>query len=134
MATSAQQQNSASAESALSLNDLVCLPIIITDFDAEGTTTSGSDKKTDETGATPPQAASSDTNCRAGEVTFRKWSTGFNGFADEIWKSMTATMRSKLREAAVEVLKRTDDTKSGAGGSLDEGLWGRWDEDARFLD
>ena len=118
---SPQPQKSGRKDSALYLNDLVSLPIIITDFDAETDSTS---KKSDD--QTLPQTASS----TASEASFQKWTTGFNDFADEMWKSMTAGMRAKLREAAVEVLKRTDDTKSGAKGEF----WGEWDEDARFLD
>ena len=132
MASSTQQQQKHTrADSALYLNDLVSLPIIITDFDAASTSSTGNsgdnNKKSDDTPS--PQTSSSDSNPHAGEAAFQKWSTGFNDFADEMWKSMTTAMRSKLREAAVEVLKRTDDTKS-------EGeLWaGEWDEDARFLD
>lgn len=126
-----QHQKHTHADSALYLNDLVSLPIIITDFDAESisSTTTTDSKKSDNTPS--PQTISSDTSSHAGEAAFQKWSTGFNDFADEMWKSMTATMRSKLRQAAVEVLKRTDDAKSGAGG---EPWGGEWDEDARFLD
>lgn len=117
-----QQQTAVPKDTALHLNDLVSLPIIITDFDAD---TTPSHKKSDD--QTPPSAA----NSAANDAALQKWSTGFNDFADEMWRSMTEAMRSKLREAAVEVLKRTDDVKSGARG--DE-LWGQWDEDARFLD
>lgn len=121
MPSSVQSQQSAtgSADSNLYLNDLVSLPIIITDFDAESATNS---KKTED------RPSSSQARGHASEVAFQKWSTGFNDFADEMWKSMTTAMRTKLREAAVEVLKRTDDTKSGVE------FWGEWDEDARFLD
>lgn len=107
---------------ALYLNDLVSLPIIITDFDAETiTSTPDDDKKGDE-------------QTRSGSASMQKWVTGFNDFADEMWRSMSDAMRAKLREAAVEVLKRTDDTRSGAGSGGGGGLLGEWDEDARFLD
>lgn len=116
--TTLQQQHSDRKDNTLYLNDLVSLPIIITDFDAE----SESGKKSDQ--QTPPHCADSS----ASDASLQRWATGFNDFADEMWKSMTASMRAKLREAAVEVLRRTDDTKPGGE------LWGDWDEDARFLD
>lgn len=124
MTSTAQQHNADRIDSALYLNDLVSLPIIITDFDIQGVES----KKSDD--SSPAQTPSSESNTTAGDASVQKWATGFNDFADEVWKSMTAAMRSKLRDAAVEVLKRTDDTKFGARGEL----WGEWDDDARLLD
>ncbi|KAK0255678.1 hypothetical protein LTR91_017528 [Friedmanniomyces endolithicus] len=58
----------------------------------------------------------------------QQWSNGFSDFADALWNRMTSSMRQKLREACVEVLRRTDDP------SEEEKLAWAYDEDARFLD
>jgi len=58
----------------------------------------------------------------------QQWSTGFADVADALWNHMTGSMRQKLREACVEVLRRTDDP------SDEEKVAWMYDEDARFLD
>ncbi|KAK5722928.1 hypothetical protein LTR17_014141 [Elasticomyces elasticus] len=58
----------------------------------------------------------------------QQWSTGFADVADAIWNRMTGSMRQKLQEACVEVLRRTDDP------SDEEKVAWMYDEDARFLD
>ncbi|KAK3068700.1 hypothetical protein LTR53_013508 [Teratosphaeriaceae sp. CCFEE 6253] len=67
--------------------------------------------------------------------------TGFADVADALWSRMTGVMRERLREACVEVLRRTEDEEDGRGGDGEKGglafgeeRWGEWDEDARLLD
>jgi len=60
----------------------------------------------------------------------QNWSTGFSDFADELWAKMTQGMKLKLREACVEVLKKTED----AGPGETEHMSWQYDDDARFLD
>jgi len=57
----------------------------------------------------------------------QNWSTGFSDFADDLWAKMTQGMKQKLREACVEVLKKTDDAEP-------EHMEWQYDDDARFLD
>lgn len=61
----------------------------------------------------------------------QNWSTGFSDFADELWAKMTQGMKLKLREACVEVLKKTEDA---AGPGETEHMSWQYDDDARFLD
>lgn len=56
------------------------------------------------------------------------WNTGFSDFADEMWAKMTQGMKQKLREACVEVLKKTEDPES------EKMMSWQYDDDARFLD
>lgn len=60
----------------------------------------------------------------------QNWSTGFSDFADEMWAKMTQGMKQKLREACVEVLRKTGE----ADGSQAEHMSWQYDDDARFLD
>jgi len=60
----------------------------------------------------------------------QNWATGFSDFADEMWAKMTQGMKQKLREACVEVLKKTEDSD---GGQTEHLSW-QYDDDARFLD
>ena len=118
-------------DSDLYLNDLVSLPIIITDFDAEHSNGNSSEASSAQSN-TPSKQTNSETSSVTSSAMEQNWTTGFSDFADEVWKSMTSTMRTKLREAAVEVLKRTDDAKTGD--DAEGALWNAWDDDARFLD
>ena len=100
------------------------LPIIISDYDdtlaAKDTTVRQNPSKTDSN-TTPASSASSTTNSPVQQNV----ALGFADFADELWSRMTHGMKSKLREACVEVLKRTEDADEA------ENIW---DEDARLLD
>jgi hypothetical protein len=58
----------------------------------------------------------------------QNWTTGFSDFADEMWAKMTQGMKQKLREACVEVLRKTE------GPEEEEQLSWQYDDDARFLD
>lgn len=60
----------------------------------------------------------------------QNWTTGFSDFADEMWAKMTQGMKQKLREACVEVLRKTEE----ADGSQAECMSWQYDDDARFLD
>jgi hypothetical protein len=59
----------------------------------------------------------------------QNWATGFSDFADDLWAKMTQGMKEKLREACVEVLRKTEDVAE----SGNVGAW-QYDDDARFLD
>jgi hypothetical protein len=58
----------------------------------------------------------------------QNWPTGFSDFADEMWAKMTQGMKQKLREACVEVLRKTEEVEEG------EHMSWQYDDDARFLD
>ena len=60
----------------------------------------------------------------------QNWTTGFSDFADEMWSKMTQGMKQKLREACVEVLRKTEE----AEGTRAEHMSWQYDDDARFLD
>lgn len=112
--------------STLMLNDFVSLPIIISDHDAaadskRSTSESFANESSRQSSATIPDSGSSIDSKQ-------KWSTGFSDFADDLWSRMTIGMRLKLREACVEVLKRTDEA------SAEKEFEWRYDDDARFLD
>ena len=113
--------------STILLNDFVSLPIIISDYDAMNENMTGArapDAKENlsrESSIAPSDAASS-------IYSQQKWSTGFSEFADDLWSHMTTGMRQKLREACVEVLKRTE------GLSEDGRKDWEFDDDARLLD
>lgn len=110
-------------------------PIIITDYDRDVATRKAS-RASDEQIAGPADASRPDDRDTAKtsgksstDMSFEQaTTTGFADVADELWSKMTFTMKSKLREACVEVLKRTD------APSEEEKLWAVWDEDARLLD
>ena len=59
----------------------------------------------------------------------QNWTTGFSDFADEMWAKMMQGMKQKLREACVEVLRKTE----GAEEDSEHMSW-QYDDDARFLD
>jgi hypothetical protein len=114
--------------SILLLNDYVSLPIIISDYDAAVANKRHASTSTTDTsiGATEPRV-SSETSSES--TSNPKWNTGFSQFADELWDRMTGGMKAKLREACVEVLKRTDDSKHEPSDR-----WGDHDDNTRLLD
>ncbi|KAI6839559.1 hypothetical protein KC332_g677 [Hortaea werneckii] len=131
---------SLSAKEKTLANDFVNLPIIVSDYDALVDSKPHSkpkpsrpmiDVRSNLTSSPPspsraPNPSSSDKGSSLASQ--QNWSTGFNDFVDSLWSHMTNGMKSKLREACVEVLRRTEDP------SEEEKLWGVWDEDARMLD
>lgn len=113
-------------------NDFVNLPIIVTDYDAilrQPRTSSNANNNNNNSRSAPSTSPSSSsaTSTRT-SAQDQHWQTGFSDFADELWNRMTHGMKTKLREACVEVLKRTDDP------SEEEKVRWVWDEDASFLD
>ena len=116
----------------LLLNEIVSLPIIISDYDAIPTTSinrNASVSVSAESGSitnSSTTASDSESNHAARE----KWSTGFSDFADDLWNRMTSGMKQKLREACVEVLKRTDQEPEWTR----RRSWEYDDDDARLLD
>ena len=122
------------------INDFVGLPIIISDFDAlqnNNTSPQPSQSPTSTpTSTTSPQSSTAAAISQAYSNTTssalqQNWTTGFSDFADEMWAKMTQGMKQKLREACVEVLRKTE----GADGLEEaEGMGWQYDDDARFLD
>ena len=113
----------ASDSNALVLNEFVSLPIIITDYDAIN------EKRRRESGsAQSDQTSPTQTPVSPSNATQQRWPTGFSDFADDMWSRMTIGMKLKLREACVEVLKRTEKAKE------DDSMAWEYDDDARFLD
>jgi hypothetical protein len=115
-------------DTTLLLNDFVSLPIIISDYDATVANErreSGSISKESITAA--DSTTTSESNSSAAPKA--KWNTGFSEFADDLWSRMTGGMKQKLREACIEVLKRTDDAKEQHGDR-----WDDHDDNAKLLD
>ena len=124
-----QRTNSMEAkDSTLLLNDFVSLPIIISDYDA-----TIANKRRQSSSISEKSSTNADTTetseARPSPAPKAKWNTGFSEFADDLWSRMTGSMKQKLREACVEVLKRTDDSKEAQ-----EDRWGDHDDHARLLD
>ncbi|RMZ34039.1 hypothetical protein D0859_01816 [Hortaea werneckii] len=119
-------------------NDFVSLPIIVSDYDAllvKSTPHSKTkptrprvDVQSSSASSPSPSINASPSDKGSSLASEQNWSTGFNDFVDGLWSHMTNGMKSKLREACVGVLRRTEDP------SEEEKLWGVWDEDARMLD
>ncbi|TKA31685.1 hypothetical protein B0A50_01763 [Salinomyces thailandicus] len=110
-------------------NDFVNLPIIVSDYDAIVSTPAPESEPSRAIEATRSASSAAATTSRGGSSPSpQNWGTGFNDFVDNMWSCMTTGMKTKLREACVEVLRRTNDPVE------EERLWGVWDEDARFLD
>ena len=63
----------------------------------------------------------------------QNWTTGFSDFADEMWAKMTQGMKQKLREACVEVLRKTEEEEAEGSRAECVSSW-QYDDDARFLD
>ena len=101
------------------------LPIIVSDYDevlaTKSTTSQQQPSSKIESNSAPASSASSTTNSPVQQSV----TLGFADFADELWSRMTNGMKIKLREACVEVLKRTEDADEAEN---------VWDEDARLLD
>lgn len=107
-------------------NDFVSLPIIISDYDALVAKTAATGASS--TRATTTSSSATTTTLTSSASAATQWTTGFADFADGIWSMMNEGLKRKLREACVEVLKRTDDA------SEEEKIAWVYDEDARFLD
>ncbi|KAM0714945.1 hypothetical protein Q7P37_009410 [Cladosporium fusiforme] len=115
------------------VNDFVGLPIIVSDFDALTNKSASSDSNSNpnpnqtEQPATPTLRQPSTASITNDAAMQQNWSTGFSDFADELWAKMTQGMKQKLRDACVEVLKKTEETEP-------EHMSWQYDDDARFLD
>ena len=124
--------------------DFAHVPIIVTDWDADRSTnkpratsapalTLTPASPTSETNRSVASSLSSAATGQAQQLT-----TGFADVAGALWSRMTGSMRQKLREACVEVLRRTDDEAEGRERRDVDWRFGgegrEWDEDARFLD
>ncbi|KAK6438001.1 hypothetical protein LTR95_005808 [Oleoguttula sp. CCFEE 5521] len=118
------------------LNDFVGLPIVISDWDAMTTssTVQQQHSRQSSTVSTAPTASTTLTaSSTANNIVTQgqQWSTGFNSFTEELWSRMASGMKKKLREAAVAVLKKTNEHCPEAMGERMEWMY---DDDARFLD
>lgn len=109
------------ASQATLLKDFVGLPIIVSDYDA---LTTNNNNTSSGTLQHDRHVSTSSTSTTASE---QNWSTGFSDFADDLWAKMTTGMKKKLREACVEVLRKTEEVEM-------EGMSWQYDDDARFLD
>ena len=117
------------------VNDFVGLPIIISDFDAlaNNNTSSQPTQSPTSTANSPSSTAPAISQAYSNNTISamqQNWTTGFSDFADEMWAKMTQGMRQKLREACVEVLRKTEE----ADGPRAECMSWQYDDDARFLD
>lgn len=111
------------------INDFVGLPIIVSDYDAlTVNSTSNSNLAHAEQSAPPTTRQTSTPSITSSTTTQQNWSTGFSDFADELWAKMTQGMKQKLRDACVEVLRKTEEAEST------EHMSWQYDDDARFLD
>lgn len=138
-------------------NDFLSLPILISDYDAlfalapcpsASTSTTTSSSPTNPSTTTAPSSGPQPSKAtpsieEAFADTAARWTTGFATFTDALFSRMTQGAKSKLREACVEVLRRTEDADDDDDeGEQGCGVWGRetgeWgrgvDGDARFLD
>lgn len=131
----------AAAAPTLLIHDFVGLPIFVSDFDALTSSSSSSNANPNN----GPAASSTQSPIHESSTSSivstaysnsttsalqQNWTTGFSDFADELWAKMTQSMKSKLREACVEVLRKTEE---GGDGDLEHMGW-QYDDDARFLD
>lgn len=134
IATSNSRPSNMAAANPFS-NDFVGLPIIISDFDALANTPP-SNNGSNRTGPPPsnqsqprtPSESNDSASRNNAAATQMSWNTGFSDFADELWAKMTQGMKQKLREACVEVLKKTEDAEP------ENMMSWQYDDDARFLD
>ena len=114
-----------SESNVLILNDHVSLPIIISDWDAIKA------NKRAASGATidllPRKNSGSTVHITSSTSSRPHWTTGFEQVVDDFWNRMTDGLKQKLREACVEVLRRTENTS-------DDGILSTFDDDARLLD
>jgi hypothetical protein len=119
------------------INDFVGLPIIISDFDALPSNNDTSSPFSSQPAqqlptptsgqlSTAPSISQAYSNNTVSAMQ-QNWTTGFSDFADEMWAKMTQGMKQKLREACVEVLRKTDKAE-------EEHMSWQYDDDARFLD
>jgi len=112
-------------------DQFVGLPINISDYDALTNNDSTVSTQISSSQQHDRQASTSSTSTTASSeasyASHQNWSTGFSDFADDLWAKVTTNMKKKLREACVEVLKKTEDVEP-------EGMSWQYDDDARFLD
>lgn len=129
------------ATTSIFMNDFVGLPIIISDYDAltsNSNTSEGANRALQPTTQQPTTQQTSrqqSTSSSEGYILAlsatsaqqQNWQTGFSDFADQLWAKVTQGMKQKLRDACIEVLKKTEDPEP-------EGMSWQYDDDARFLD
>lgn len=115
--------------------DFIGLPIIISDYDAlltPGNSSASTHTAHQET--SPHQQTrnanpsfqgtwSSQGTGNGAQETTQRWKTGFTEFTDTLWSKMTSNTKQKLREACVEVLRRTEDEKPDMDWEVDDDAW-----------
>lgn len=101
--------------------DFTSLPIIITDWDAMTKAKSQIRSPTAEIERLHTASRMTTSNKQ------EPGKPGFNDSVEEIWNRISDTTKSELREAALEVLRRTDECQN-------EKLTFQYDDDARLLD
>lgn len=123
------------------INDFVGLPIIISDFDA---LTNSNNNASSQPAQSPTPTPNSQSSTAAAAISQahsnntvsamqQNWTAGFSDFADEMWAKMTQGMKQKLREACVEVLRKTEEEEAEGSRAECVSSW-QYDDDARFLD
>ncbi|CAK3997589.1 Hypothetical predicted protein [Lecanosticta acicola] len=110
-------------------NDFTSLPIIISDYDAIAETrkhiqlpTAGIERSHNAASPTTSSSSNTDRDKDADKQ------TGFSESVEEIWARISDATKRKIREAAIEVLRRTEQSR------IDEKMAFQYDDDARFLD
>lgn len=105
----------------------LCLPIIVSNWDEPAARKRRPSDTPSSEKHEKPSDDSRSCSISGSSTTTTKWITGFSDYVDGVWRSMTGEMRRKVRDACVEVLRRTDDEEL-------ENVFRNCDEDARFLD
>ena len=123
-----KRSDSMGTDDSTLLNDLVSLPIIISDYDAINSNKRRASEATTGEDSRSACITTATDDAVSSTASHQKWNTGFSDFADDLWSRMTTGMKQKLREACVEVLKRTDDN------THEESTSWQFDDDARLLD
>lgn len=102
--------------------DFVSLPIIITDWDALTEAKSHIKTPTEEIARshTISQMAKASSKQQVDKPALKE-------SAEQIWNRISDSTKSKIRDAALEVLRRTDECQN-------EKTTFQYDDDARFLD
>lgn len=124
------------------VNDFVGLPIIISDFDALPNSNNNASSQPAQSPTPTPNSQSSTAAAAISQAhpdntvsaMQQNRTTGFSDFADEMWAKMTRGMKQKLREACVEVLRKTEEEEAAEGSRAECVSSWQYDDDARFLD
>lgn len=104
-------------------HDFISLPIVISDYDA----ICESKKRVHVPTAEIERSRSNASNARRDDSKELEKSAGFTESVEDIWNRISDATKQKIREACMEVLRRTEQSQSD-----DQAF--QYDDDARFLD